>query len=233
MLIYKIVNLINNKIYIGQTKKSLKDRSWYHKNRLKRSKHNNQHLQHSWNLYGEHNFKFEVVEYLNLSNGWNLSELEVFYIKSYKSHDMKHGYNLTYGGEGVKPTQETKDKISKSLKANNFSPSKEARERHSLLMTGRRHTKDAIEKITRNHFSKNPTYINPNRGKKLTNEQKFKRRESCKHTKIIARIIETGVEICFRTIDMARKYFNIHHNTVIKCVKGVIPQYKGVVFEYA
>ena len=60
--IYKIENLINGKIYIGSASINFIIRWNSHKNELKNNKHPNIHLQNAWNLYGEENFVFEVIE---------------------------------------------------------------------------------------------------------------------------------------------------------------------------
>ena len=107
--IYSIENLVNGKIYIGQTT-NLKVRWNKHKNDLIKNKHINTHLQNAWNKYGENNFEFKIIKECN--NDDNLNELETFYIKKYKSNNIKYGYNLTSGGEGYKLNDYVKNKIS-------------------------------------------------------------------------------------------------------------------------
>lgn len=58
--IYKITNLINGKFYIGSTV-SIKRRFCTHKHQLNKRIHHNKHLQHSWNIYGENKFQFELL----------------------------------------------------------------------------------------------------------------------------------------------------------------------------
>ena len=59
--IYKIENLVNEKVYIGQAVNI--SRRWNeHKFHLKNNNHFNKHLQNAWNKYGEKNFKFEPIE---------------------------------------------------------------------------------------------------------------------------------------------------------------------------
>ena len=58
--IYKITNSINGKFYIGSASK-FSARWDVHKHHLRYNKHDNEHLQNSWNKHGEENFKFEVV----------------------------------------------------------------------------------------------------------------------------------------------------------------------------
>lgn len=59
--VYKITNNLNNKFYIGSSNNIY--RRWKeHINDLNKNKHINNHLQYSWNKYGEDNFKFEILE---------------------------------------------------------------------------------------------------------------------------------------------------------------------------
>jgi group I intron endonuclease len=93
MIIYKIRNLTNNKIYIGRTIKSLAQRKKEHENNT-----HNHHLHNAFKLYGILNFKWSI-----LSKCKSLDELydkEIYYIKAYKSNNPKFGYNITGGGEG-------------------------------------------------------------------------------------------------------------------------------------
>lgn len=91
--IYKIINTINNKVYIGQTKNT-KNRWQQHKSTLKHNRHENPYLQNSWNKYGEENFQFEIIVFTE-----NYNEEEKKYIKLYNSTDPKFGYNIMQGGE--------------------------------------------------------------------------------------------------------------------------------------
>jgi group I intron endonuclease len=61
--IYKIINVINNKFYVGSAV-DLKRRKTRHFSELRTGKHNNRHLQAAWLKYGEQAFIFVVVEKL-------------------------------------------------------------------------------------------------------------------------------------------------------------------------
>jgi group I intron endonuclease len=62
--IYRIINVVNGKFYIGSTATLGFQKRWYsHLKNLKSGNHPNQHLQHSWNKHGEQNFKFEILEH--------------------------------------------------------------------------------------------------------------------------------------------------------------------------
>lgn len=59
--VYKITNIITNKIYIGSSNDIY--RRWgEHKRMLKRKVHHSIHLQYSWDKYGCNNFIFEILE---------------------------------------------------------------------------------------------------------------------------------------------------------------------------
>ena len=106
--IYKIENLIDGKIYIGQSKQ-IRQRWTEHKKELRRNKHKNNYLQRAWNKYGEENFKHEIIELCPESL---LDEKECFYIKLYNSFDSNKGYNLTTGGGRKKNySKSTREKL--------------------------------------------------------------------------------------------------------------------------
>lgn len=89
--IYKITNVVNNKFYIGSTIYT-KDRFYNHKRTLNLNKHINKHLQNSWNKYGEHNFKFEIIDSIfgTRNDGY---DLEQFYLDKY--YDNVECYNFS------------------------------------------------------------------------------------------------------------------------------------------
>lgn len=63
--IYKIINKINGKYYIGSSQNicgNCFSRWEDHLRDLRKNKHDNPHLQNAWNKYGEDNFEFIIVE---------------------------------------------------------------------------------------------------------------------------------------------------------------------------
>jgi group I intron endonuclease len=68
--IYKIINKVNGKYYVGSSKQILEHngRFYEHKRLLRQNKHINPHLQNAWNRYGEDNFNFVLVENVNELN---------------------------------------------------------------------------------------------------------------------------------------------------------------------
>lgn len=59
--LYKITNLINGNFYLGSSC-NIRKRFNRHRCDLKKNKHDNQHLQHAYNLYGNDYFKFEIIK---------------------------------------------------------------------------------------------------------------------------------------------------------------------------
>lgn len=58
--VYKITNVVNGKFYIGSSN-NIKHRWYQHKINLNDEIYGNTHLQNAWKLYGEENFKFEII----------------------------------------------------------------------------------------------------------------------------------------------------------------------------
>lgn len=90
--IYIITNLINNKVYIGQSK-NIKDRFNSHKSDARRGK--DYPISRAIRKYGISNFNFEILEYAPLNK---LDELEIKMIKKYDSTNYNKGYNICRGG---------------------------------------------------------------------------------------------------------------------------------------
>ena len=114
--IYSIKNLINNKVYIGQSTQLEKRLSW-HRQALNRNDHHNKHLQNSWNKYGSESFVFNIVCECSENE---LDGLEKYYIDLYHSTDIRFGYNEESGGCINKHHSErTKKKISEKTAGEN------------------------------------------------------------------------------------------------------------------
>lgn len=113
MLIYKITNNQNNKVYIGQTTRTLKERIHNYKNEVKWHP-NSRPIIRAMAKYGFDCFKFEILKD-NIQSKKELDILERYYIKEYQSLVSEQGYNVELGGSSVgKHSEETKKKISQS-----------------------------------------------------------------------------------------------------------------------
>lgn len=146
MLIYKILNLINGKLYIGQTSKTLKYRWSLHV----RSNKNSRYLTNAIKKYGPLNFSIEQID--TATSQEELNEKEKYWICFYKSTDRNIGYNIQPGGYKGKHSEETKKILSKMKlgKLNPMygkSPSKETTLKRIQAITGLKRSKETIEKI--------------------------------------------------------------------------------------
>ena len=109
--VYRIVNNINGKLYIGSTgsKGGFKKRWSYHLTDLRQNKHHSRHLQKAWNKYGEKSFVFEILEKIEDFTKEILLIREQHYLDLYKSYDVNLGYNICKiagSSLGVKKTPE-------------------------------------------------------------------------------------------------------------------------------
>jgi group I intron endonuclease len=119
-IIYKILNIKNNKVYIGSTNRG-HHRLNEHKKKLQSGKHTNKHLQSSWDINGENSFLFEIIEYVEFEN--NLIEREQYWIDYY--FERFNMYNIRKTADrniGIKHSKETllllKDISNKHFKDN-------------------------------------------------------------------------------------------------------------------
>jgi group I intron endonuclease len=90
--VYKIVNIINKKFYIGSTKDFNHRWKNEHKVLLNKNKHINRYLQYAWNKYTEKNFKFEIIE--ECSPDQCLIR-EQYYLDTLTPWNCEIGYNLS------------------------------------------------------------------------------------------------------------------------------------------
>jgi group I intron endonuclease len=110
--IYKIENLVNHKVYIGQ--------SWDLKRRFKDHKkyESSIYLKRAYKKYGFENFSFEVL--VSLPDKYTTQEIlnkaEIDYIKAFDSINSKKGYNNDSGGSKGKPSKTVRRKQSESAK---------------------------------------------------------------------------------------------------------------------
>lgn len=137
--VYKVLNNVNRKIYVGKTS-NIEGRWFVHINESKNKCFYPLHK--AIKKYGENNFTISIVESYDLEE--DALKREIFWIEEYKTNICKYGneygYNLTAGGEGISGyshTEETKNKISKSLTGIKRFFTKEHGRKISKTLTGR------------------------------------------------------------------------------------------------
>jgi len=161
--IYQIRNLLDGKRYIGSST-SLRSRKSHHFSALKANRHENSHLQRSFNKHGVNNFVFEVLCYAEKNQEY-LFLLEENFICFYKTNTGDFGYNMRLQANsnvGTKRSEETKLKM--SLSRPGYKHSEETKE-HMRATKGHRkpfkmsfRTAEHIKHISEAKKGKHPNF---------------------------------------------------------------------------
>lgn len=234
--IYCIENIVNGKKYVGQSI-DIHKRLSGHRTKLIRGKHKNQHLQNSWNKYGESSFKFYILEECKESM---LDQTEINYINKWNLQDYNYGYNIESGGNlnkhlgeetkmklreahlGVKLSEEVCKKMSDSRMGKNNS------------MYGKCHTQETKDKISKANKGKpghKPSEYQLQRareaniGKIVSDETKKKLAEAKKGispvNKNLTNVFCVELNMKFDSASDAAKELNIRSSNILECCKGV------------
>ena len=183
MIIYKITNLINNKIYIGQTRQKLSKRWGQHNETRKDSV-----ISNAIQKYGKQNFSIEQIDSAETQQDLNIKE--IYWIAYFNTLDPKIGYNRSPGGDSYVMTEEQKTKISSSKKGVPTGPKSE-KGKENMRAANKTADRSYITTEWKNQISiiqkkrlENPEYINKLRnaklGKKPSDESRKKMSESQK-----------------------------------------------------
>lgn len=111
MIVYKITNLITDKVYIGLTTRSISKRWEGHLDKAFYQNSDN-YLHNSIRKYGKENFTIEEIDGANSLS--ELNYLEKHYICKFNSL-APNGYNLLNGGDVFKHHRNTIDKLRKKV----------------------------------------------------------------------------------------------------------------------
>jgi group I intron endonuclease len=109
--IYIIVNLLNNKFYLGSSE-NIEKRWIQHQNLLNNNKHGNKFLQNTWNKNNSENFELRIIE---ICENTNRIERENIWLNYTKCYNSEIGYNICFiAGSvlGIKRSDESKAKMS-------------------------------------------------------------------------------------------------------------------------
>lgn len=125
--IYIIRNTINSKVYIGQTKVSLKLRFQNHLSAARNGK--DYVIGKAIRKYGEENFYIELLEECTIEE---LNEREKYWISYFNATNNKFGYNMSIGGNVIRTTKE----LNKDLVISMFNSGIPAYKIAKILHTG-------------------------------------------------------------------------------------------------
>ena len=248
-IIYKTTCLVNNKIYIVQSK--------YNKNSYLGS---GKIFKKAIKKYGINNFKKEILIDGNFSQG-EIDQLEINFIKEFNSTNKYIGYNISPGGNGntertntligisktgKKLSEDIKNKISNSKKGKKASF--ETKEKLSKVKignknrVGKKHSEKDRENISsgiKKYFQLNENRIKSSNvakkrirdGKCLNGVKIISSKENQEKATKLARLknikgikivnILTNEEIICESLVRCREFFNIKsNNSIINCIKN-------------
>ena len=230
--IYKIENLLNHKIYIGQTtKERATDRFSQHRYLARHPEQETSisYLHRAMSKYGVDNFSFEVIEEVEDSL---LNEREQYWIKE-KNSLTPNGYNMTKGGEGSigfsrTQTEEEREKRSISVKKfyeDNPEAIEKLRERTLQLWQDENYRKRVTES-NKKFYAEHPDMFkgenNPMYGKHHSEEalKKIRSHAATRKNKI-AQLDKDTLEIIkiYDGIKDAEKALGVSHGWISKAAK--------------
>lgn len=169
MIAYRATCSVNQKSYIGITKRTLKSRQ---KSHFESARHGAKSaLYNAIRKYGTENFVFEVIaSAINLES---LSLLERLLIVQ-ENTKSPNGYNLSGGGEGLfNPAPETRQRLRDSHKGKKQSI--ELIEKRIAPLRGRKISPELVEKRAAPQRGKKRAPATPERKLKVSNSLKGKR----------------------------------------------------------
>lgn len=144
--VYKILNLVNGKIYIGSSVNIIKRRGDHFRD-LRIGKHCNAHLQKAYKKYGEDNFLFSVIEVCNPDE---CITREQHYIDFYNASNVDFGYNICPNSASVLGRKHSTETIEKIRKSNSGTKLSDERKRHlSLINKGKSISAETRQKMSK------------------------------------------------------------------------------------
>lgn len=167
--IYKIINVLNNRIYIGSST-SLETRKKKHFSLLKRKRHENLFLQNDFNKCGPENFIFEIILETDCED--LLLDFEQNYLDEYWD-GQKQCYNIN--PVAAKPPIQTGNnyRLGKSLTVEHKKLIKEAR-KFQIFTTDTRKKMSAAQRKRKHSFETKKKISDSNKNRKVSKETKIK-----------------------------------------------------------
>ena len=251
--IYKITNLTNNKIYIGQrkTNKNPETDNYFGSGKL---------IIMAIKKYGVENFTKTIIEFCE--NWEDLNEKEIYWIENLNSLPP-NGYNLCKGGRGgvssgehhpfykKNRSDETKHKISEKLKGQKRLPesiekqkntndkrsykhSEETKHKISEKLKGKKQSKEHLEKLSKIRKGK----PSPMKNKKHTAEAKEKNRLAhlnkfpTNSKKIDVFTMDNIFIRTFNSLRELNRVMNTSTRLVRDCCNGKRNSYRNLIFKW-
>jgi group I intron endonuclease len=221
--IYKIINVVNNKFYVGSAV-DLKRRKSRHFSELRNGRHNNRYLQAAWLKYGEQAFVFVVVE--ALPDDADLLAAENVWLKEHVGKE--YCYNL--GVDATAPMLGVKGEASPTW---GYKHTVENIRRISAASTGRTQDLETVQRKTAHLLGKPKSAdVRAKISATLTGEGNFwfgKKRPD--HGAKVSRAVEVtdneGRKEVFPSIAKLREELDIKPPTVNRALKSGQPLSRG------
>jgi group I intron endonuclease len=225
--IYKIINITNNKFYVGSAV-DLKRRKTRHFSELRKRKHNNKHLQAAWDKYGEKSFIFVVVEELEADA--DVLAAENVWLKEHVGKE--YCYNI--GVDATAPSLGMSGELSPT-----FGRKRTAEELAAQSWQGRKHKEESKQKIRAYLIGKpKPAEVRAKISATLKGEGNFwygKKRPD-HGAKVCREIHELTTDTYYPSIAVAREHFNFTPTTINRALKSgkaiTRGPHKGLQFKY-
>lgn len=145
MLLYLIRNNANGKLYVGQTTRSLATRwKWHKHDRLK----SRNPIACAIRKYGPNMFSIELLRE-GFKTQEQLDNAEKLFITVLRTGQKEHGYNVALGGSYGAHSEETKRKISATMKARKIAPGLHVRNLANATRRGSHHNAETRVKMSR------------------------------------------------------------------------------------
>lgn len=130
--IYGIKNLLNGKMYVGQSK-DIKHRWRSHRMELRNNRHINNHLQRAYNKYGEEYFVFGIIEECAIED---MNDREFYWVQYYDTFKMGYNGTLPNPKTGKRTFTEEEKETHRQLGIKRWNKlSKEEKERRIKLLS--------------------------------------------------------------------------------------------------
>lgn len=152
--IYKITNKINNKVYVGQTSKSIEERFARHCSEARWANTKSMPIVFAIKKYGCEYFSVNLLEELsNKATQKEIDEREIYWVNALDTFSPK-GYNLKAGQANGRLSEETKKKIGESNRGKKRS--KETKLKLSLSHKGKKPSTETRAKMSNYWKGKKP-----------------------------------------------------------------------------
>ena len=218
--IYKITNLLSNKIYIGKSS-NIYQRWTQHKS-IASSHNNGGHIHNAIRKYGLENFSFEI-----LLETTDLDKYERYFIEKFDSFNS--GYNLTKGGDGGWSEINSLGIRGKGMLGHHHS--EESKKKISLATKGRKKPEGRYKntaKLRKERYGielfiqagHKAAETRKKNGYRHSNEIKNHLKKVCIERKINCKKVECSAGQIFNSINEASKFFNIDRRFIRKSMNS-------------